>query len=218
MEDYMKLLIEQFKAATGTKNVDEESQEFILEFADWVRSRMKISNQYIKLLEYMDLEKFKESSTIEVGKGCYDSIVIPYQTTIVTPFTDNFEGVNYDRLIRIEGLAQVKGEPTITYSTSANKLVDVKIPPQVRTLMTQNPYTKASIKDWNVIHNKGNADIIVGIYGSVYDKDANDKLRHIETFAKDLDDSIILDTAVENDCYSVIVASDKKTKKRIKVK
>ena len=53
MEKYISLLIEQFKQATGIKNVDINSQSFMLEFSEWIKSRHSISNNYLDLLEYL---------------------------------------------------------------------------------------------------------------------------------------------------------------------
>ena len=50
MEKYISLLIEQFKQATGIKNVDINSQSFMLEFSEWIKSRHSISNNYLDLL------------------------------------------------------------------------------------------------------------------------------------------------------------------------
>ena len=49
MEKYISLLIEQFKQATGIKNVDINSQSFMLEFSEWIKSRQNISNNYLDL-------------------------------------------------------------------------------------------------------------------------------------------------------------------------
>ena len=51
MEKYISLLIEQFKQATGIKNVDINSQSFMLGFSEWIKSRHSISNNYLDLLE-----------------------------------------------------------------------------------------------------------------------------------------------------------------------
>ena len=85
MEKYISLLIEQFKQATGIKNVDINSQSFMLEFSEWIKSRHSISNNYLDLLEYMELSQISYPDTVEVGKGQYDSIVKPFNTTIITP-------------------------------------------------------------------------------------------------------------------------------------
>lgn len=46
MEKYLIKLIEQFKSATGTKNVDVNSIEFVNEFSEWIKTRKIIGNEY----------------------------------------------------------------------------------------------------------------------------------------------------------------------------
>ena len=82
---YILNLIEQYKKATGTKNVDLESVEFLRDFNAWIAKNKVIGDIYLGMLEergiYFDTEK-----CAEVGKGKDDSIVTPYYTSIYQAF------------------------------------------------------------------------------------------------------------------------------------
>lgn len=86
MKKYLSLLIEQFKQANNIKNVDINSQAFISEFSEWIKLRQDVSKNYLALLEYMELSKFADCDTAEVGKGRYDTIVKPFNTTYYTTY------------------------------------------------------------------------------------------------------------------------------------
>ena len=55
--------------------------------------------------------------------------------------------------------------------------------------MTQNPYTTIEIRNWEDLHNSGESDIIVGVYGSIYDKDIESKLKQIQELEEKLNGS-----------------------------
>ena len=98
IEKYLSLLIEQYKQATGIKNVDINSQSFMSEFSEWIKSRQNISNNYLDLLEYMELSQISDPDTAEVGKGQYDILILEinldknFQTcTTMAPLRNLFE-------------------------------------------------------------------------------------------------------------------------------
>ncbi|MDY5928964.1 MAG: hypothetical protein SPJ27_02885, partial [Candidatus Onthovivens sp.] len=99
MEKYLSLLIEQFKQANNIKNVDINSQAFISEFSEWIKLRQDVSKNYLALLEYMELSKFADCDTVEVGKGRYDTVVKPFNTTIITPHISGLETLGNERII-----------------------------------------------------------------------------------------------------------------------
>lgn len=158
MEKYLSLLIEQFKQANNIKNVDINSQAFISEFSEWIKLRQDVSKHYIALLEYMELSKFADCDTAEVGKGRYDTIVKPFNTTIITPHISWLETLGNERIINAELV--VMGETPVLFGTNKNgKPISSS---SNLTFMTQNPYTPIEIRNWEDLHNSGENDIIVG--------------------------------------------------------
>lgn len=212
MEKYLNLLIEQYKQATGVRNVDTNSSSFMSEFTEWLKSRGEISDSYLNLLQYMGLSRITYPDAVEVGKGKYDSIMAPFDTTIITPYP---EGLNISpkyRLI-VSDFKVCEGTPLLVRS---NKQIDPIIVPSPLTFMTQNPYTGDSIRNWEQLHNSGNHDIVVGVYGSIYDKDAAAKVRQLEDFKNRLMDTYKEEHTVEGDTYCYAIASEDITKRLIK--
>jgi hypothetical protein len=146
--DYIKLLISQFKSATGTKNIDIESEGFISDFNNRIKSRQDISQNYLSMLGYMGLQKITEPSTIEIGKGRFDTIVKPFDTTIITPYSDGLIVPDESRIITSEFIVH-NGMP-ILYKLKGTNVSEVKlISGDFNIFMTQNPYTEANIRDGN---------------------------------------------------------------------
>lgn len=214
---YIKFLISQFKSATGTKNIDFESEGFISDFNNWIKSRQDISQNYLSMLDCMGLQKITESSTIEIEKGKFDTIVKPFDTTIITPYSDGLSVSDESRIITSEFIVH-NGMP-ILYKLKGTNVSEVKpiLSDSTLTFMTQNPYTEANIRDWDQLHNIGKNDIIVGVYGSIYDKDIKSKLKQIRKLEEKLGGTYIQEDAVIGDTYCYAIAS-KKEKEKVKVK
>ena len=51
MEKYLYNLVEQYKSATGTKNIDINSITFISEYFDWLKQQQKIGRSYVTYLK-----------------------------------------------------------------------------------------------------------------------------------------------------------------------
>lgn len=214
MEKYLSLLIEQFKQANGVKNVDVNSQTFISEFSEWIRSRQIISDNYLGLLEYMELSGIIDPDTAEIGKGQYDSIVKSFNTTIITPHTKGLETLEKERIINADLV--VMGDTPVLFGANQNgKPVSTS---SNLTFMTQNPYTPIELRNWEQLHNSGNYDIIVGVYGSVYDKDIREKIKQLETLRDRLCDSFEEEHTEIDDTYCYAIASERMVKRLFKAK
>ena len=207
MENYLDLLIEQFRQATGTKNVDMNSLAFISEFSDWLKSRQEIGDKYLKLLEYMGLSKFKTPDTAEVGKGQYDSLVKPFDTKIVTLHTKGLETLGSRRVVK-SNFEIYDGMPLLVRKNELFKADDV-----AQTFMTQNPFTHASISNWDQLHNSGMYSIIVGFFGSIYDKDKSKKEEQLRNLRYKLERDFIEQQFIDGDKYGFVVASNAKIKR-----
>lgn len=212
MEKYLSLLIEQFKQANGIKNVDVNSQSFVSEFSEWIKLRQDISRNYLALLEYMDLSKFADYDTAEIGKGKCDTIVKPFDTTIITPHIYGLETLENERVINSE-LVVMGGTPVLFGNGKNGKLVSSST---ALTFMTQNPYATVDIRNWEDLHNSRNYDIIVGFYGSIYDKDIDSKLKQIQELEEKLNGLYIREDTVIGDTYSYAIASERKVKTLVK--
>ena len=186
----------------------------MLEFSEWIKSRHSISNNYLDLLEYMELSQISYPDTVEVGKGQYDSIVKPFNTTIITPHIAGLETLGNERVINSEFV--VIGNTPVLFGNNRNgKPIATS---SALTFMTQNPYTPVEIRNWENLHNSGNHNIIVGVYGSIHDKDIETKIRQLESLKQRLTDSFKEEQYVIDDTYCYAIASERMVKRLVKTR
>lgn len=208
MEKYLNKLMEQFISARGIKNPDVNSSEFINDFSEWIRESKLISGYYVSFLDYLNGRAFT-SDSVEIGKGKYDSLAACSDSLIVTPYTDGLE--DSERIIKGEFSARGFGNGPVILTKGKLQLVD----PSINRFMTHNPYTASDIRNWERIHNNGN-NITVGVYGSIYDKDINEKLKQMKQLKDKLqDDSYNEEKACVDYGYYYAISSDRKTLKKV---
>ena len=196
-------LINQFMTAKGIKNPDYSSNEFIVDFISYLQEMQLRGTDYTKFLLSLGFD-FTEEDTAEVGKGKDDTVVIPFRTNIIT--TDSkFRFLTTDDRRIIPG--EFKVYESLPYVVSDFDLVE--LPFYIRNFMTQNPYTNKSINGFADLHNSENGNIIVGVYGSVNDKDKRQKVKMIENLKYQLDDHIIEECETDGDSYFYVIGSAK---------
>ena len=206
--EYIELLAEQYKEVTGIKNVDLKSKAFLSELNEWLSELKRMGQVYTHFLDSNNID-CKESSCVEVGKGEYDSVVKPYSTTVLT---DMPISVSKNRIIS-SNFAVINGLPTIIKSTSS-LLFHVPVPKKsFDTYMTQNPYSSELLEDWDEIHNQGHGNIAVGMYGSLNDKNREEKLYLLKSLRSKISPSCIFDSGTLDGNYYAVLSSDKSAKK-----
>ena len=215
----LEQLLEQYKKVNGINNLslkDLKSDIFCKEFKEWLLERKRYGNRYIDFLYDMD-GRILERTTAEVGKTELDSLVIPFDTTIISPY--EFKKLeNRERLINSKFLVYEE-KPVLYFDRQEQPTIVVLPERRIDTFMTQNPYTFYSVKYWSDLHNSGNYDILLGVYGSIYDKNIK---RNLEIL-KYVKDRLILfdykyDINHDGDIYYGALVSDFKEKKHQKVK
>ena len=203
-----KKILTQFKEATESTGINGVTS---LDFKNWLESRQKIGENYLKFLTSLNLN-IDNPFCAEVGKTWYDSLVLPYRTSIMTPYT---EGFNLKSSKVIPGKFEVvSGLPFLERKDGKQLMIPNVL---TSTYMTQNPYTSECIFDWEDLHNSGIARIIVGYYGNTFDKDKEEKLKQL----KDLKEKLIGQYFIEYDelgdtYYSVVASCNSKTKVKTK--
>ena len=161
------------------------------------------------MLENMGINKFTDSSTFEIGKGLFDSIIMPFDTTIITPHSYMLN-VEPSRVITSNFMV-CDGSPIIFKAKGMQMIESNPIKGNaVQTFMTQNPYSDMNIRNWEQLHNSSKNDIIVGVYGSIYDKDMDSKLRQISTLKSKLNGNYVEENVTINDAYCYALASKRK--------
>ena len=216
MKNNFDYLIEQFKKAKGIKKNDIYSKEFMQAFSHWLNQMQIIGNEYKYYLESLELN-YKNSDCVEFGKGEHDTIVKPYETRIISNNTSEITGVEKERLIK--GNVQFdKGSAylhvNVKKELGATRLISNL---QVSTFMTQNPYSFKSINGIEKLHNGNKFNIILGVYGSVHDKDMPKKIECLTSIKEQLVGNYISEYDTFDDAYYYIVASNNsnlKLKKR----
>lgn len=207
MEKYFRNLVEEFVRANGIKSSDINSNEFIKDFYEWIKQRNLIGLQYTYFLEYLGFD-FKTNNCAEVGKTNYDSVVLPYNTLIISPVASSFDSI-YDSRVIAGNMKVSNYEPTLVKSKNSN----YEIPRSaINTYMTQNPFFISDLNGWDYLHNMRKNDIIVGIYGNIYDKDIDKKIKQIDLFKNQLDDEYESEYALLGENYFYAVGTKRLTK------
>lgn len=210
MKKYLSKLIEQFKTATGVKNVDVNSVGFDTEFNEWIKSRQIIGNEYGLFIEYMGVHPEIGDSSVEIGKGKYDSIVLDTDIPMITPYSDGIKRTSTG--IITADFRVYEGTPMIVRYNKGGNQLEIVDTQYVRRFLTQNPYEQGCIRNWEQLHNAGN-NITVGIFGSIYDKDIEQKIRQLEALKSGLiDDSFKEEYITEKDMYCYAISSTRKVK------
>ena len=173
------------------------------ELADWLAERKKISERYLMLLAYMGIE-YDHPMTAEIGKSFFDTAVYDKRTTLITPYT---AWLNPRRTIKAEFKVTSQNEKGIETSPLRN----------IDCIMTQNPYRKENIKNWEELFNKFELTTAIGIYGNIFDKDAEEKIKMLEKIKKSLTCKYKIDGYRTNDEYAYAITS-RRVYKKIKSK
>lgn len=213
MEKYLIKLIEQYKSATGTKKVDINSKKFINEFTDWLKTRKIMGKKYTSFINYMGVEPtIIGEESVEIGKGKLDSIALDTGIYMITPY---FEGIKIKNAGIINADFEVyDGIPNMIKHNKDGNQIKVVDSNYIRRFLTHNPYEQNCIRNWHELHNKGK-NITVGVFGSIYDKDTESKIRQIKNLRDKLNDSYKEDYAVFGEDYCYAISSDEKKVKRL---
>lgn len=193
-------MICQFNDEKGIKNPDLTSKIYIEEFANWLYEKKKALGELNKYFNFNDID-INSSNIAEVGKGKYDSIVLP-TTQIISPFGETLKKENSELII-------YQGEPIILGSIDKGQVVD--------KFLTHNPYTFEMIKAWPTLHNSG-YDIIFGICGYVQDKNIQEKRMQIDYLCYGMNEEIEENYDLINDIYVGYIRSNRKVKRLVKTK
>lgn len=212
MREYMMNLLEQYRLAIGAKQIDLDSRDFVQEFEIWLKKRNEMSEIYTLILKELGFY-FEDEDCAEIGKGEKDSVVSNFNTTIISPYYHSFHNSNS---ILIHGDLKVyQNKPYIIKQGNYERTVK-KAPLEITTFMTQNPYFRSSIEGWDLLHNTGNGNIIVGMFGSASDKDRLFKKRQLNALKEKLINRNIIEEEIRvYDNYYYVVGSEVKKLERI---
>lgn len=203
MQEYFIKLIEQYKAATGVKKVDINSEMFQNEFFEWIMNNQFVGRDYKAYLGELKAIPEEEQDYIEIGKGVHDSIVLYSETPIITPYTEEMSRKT-GKIIKANFMVE---ELPIVYN-EANGKQNIAILDSSRKIITQNPYNKGNIANWEQLHNNG-YDICVGVYGRTYDKDIESKIEQLRDLKNGLIKCFKEEYSVVSDKYFYAIYTDR---------
>ena len=207
MKEYLYYLAMQYEKATGVKCKDLISVVYSKEFIDWLRKRRKMGEKYSNMLQEIGLLDLDDPYTVEVGKGFLDTLVKESSNAIITPYPKGFD-IRIGKIIISPGFKVNYGVPT---SVACDDVTEKNITSNHQlTFMTQNPYTSAHIKNWEQLHNSGNSEIIVGVFGDIHDEDKEEKARQLEVLERKMQGSLAKMKETDGDTYLTVVASNPK--------
>ena len=216
MSNYKKSLLEQFKSSQGIKSKDDKTKTYMSEFVEWILERKNIGVNYTELLRELEIP-FETSYCAEIGKSAFDSVVLTYGTTIITPHIEGLETIDSVRVIE-SSLDIIESTPVIYMPGEEDATEMIEVPSSVITrFMTQNPYSSENITTWHRLHNSKDRDITVGVFGSVYDKDIKEKIDSIKTLKDKLEREFVESYEEYNGKYYYVLASPRRAKKLEKI-
>ena len=206
MKNNFDYLIEQYKHAKGIKNADIYSKGFIKDFNLWLNQKKIMGTEFLSYLDFLDLN-YKKSNCAEVGKGEHDTIVKPFDTKILSSFTNDITNVNKDRFM-IGNLKIHEGNASLLINHKLN-IIPNSI---VNTYLIHNPYSFNSLHGIEDIHNNNSANIIIGVYGNTTDKDYAKKTEMLDSIKDKLVGNYISEYDTSDEAYYYILASKNKVK------
>lgn len=211
MEQYIVLLIKEFITSKNIRNPDIKSELFIQEFTEWINERKLISNNYIAFLSAFDIQLANEPSTVEIGKGKYDSITTNNRMSRITPYLDKEECHN----LLIKGRLIVQGDRPLVLFTPTSHPIDLTSITAL-TYVTQNPYSKKDIRNWDELYNYLPNSVVLGVYGSTSDKDIESKINMLLEIKDKIHCDITEAYATKNGSYYYAIGKNSKVLKRVK--
>ena len=215
MNEYYNHLLKQFVEAKGIKNVDEKSETFIEDFINWSVDRKLTLKNYISIIGDTNVFPLYDETTAEVGKGVVDSIGKELGIKLITPYG---EKMNNPKNVIPANLEVLKGIPTVVKGCNDNLILLPLNPRRFRNFITQNPYDKGCIKNWNDLHNSGEYNIIIGVYGETSDKDRQSKIKMLKEFKDKLENGYREEQAIIYGNYYYLVYSDNPIKRLTKTR
>ena len=173
---YLENLYNQFKEAKGISTSSKKLNSLDADFGIWLRINSEIGKEYMKFLDSFKI-MYDTEKCVEIGKGYYDTAVLPYNTEIITPALFTFKNKD-SRRIRGGTLTLISGIPAII--KGSKKLSIEKVSDSNYSIyMTQNPFNKLEIDALKSIYEQEYGDVIIGMYGLNTDKNKKEKIDKI---------------------------------------
>lgn len=191
--DYIKHLYYKFCKAKGDMNGSEA------EFIEWIVNLYELTNKYAEYLTYVypNIEFF---DTAEIDKGFYDSINRLFnQIKVISKYGNSLGKEN-----RNFGFLHDGDEWLNPVYVGQNKKLFLA---QSSLIITHNPSEYFKLSDWVRIHNQGERNIAIGMYGDYLDKDREEKLGMLSSLSERMTNDFELTSDTDRGNYFAILRS-----------
>lgn len=195
---YMLLLYKQYCESVG-KKYDKFNIITDTEFIIYLSLLTKCTINYGNYLNYLGL-CLTNDTTVELNKGKYDSLGKEL-VTIVSPFAETLDYQNSELLV-------CDNNPIVIMGTSVFTVDNCDL------FVTHNPIIRSSVSNITLLHNIG-ANVCIGIYGKISDKDKKEKFKMLKDCAEKMSNNIGFYYDTEGDNYYSCIKSERKIKKHI---
>lgn len=201
MEEYIKELFNQFKLSTGIYSDDVDSKKYEKEFMEWLSRYKIIGELYFKWLKEEKILDELSPEFAEVGKGEHDTLTLNQKTTLISPYIKNLDCSSINNRILKYDFTVFDGIP-ICRRKKPRDIVD-----GIEVFMTQNPFDMVSMINWPQLYNYASYDIIVGLYGNIFDKDREYKLKNLKIMRERIKDSFKIKEVTSGDTYCYVLST-----------
>ncbi len=180
MEYYIKLF-ELFAKSTGRRiNKDNYMKMYQLlkgEFLQWLNVYKKITFEYREYLEQYYNINLEDESVAELGKCNLDSVVRD-DAVMITPYGHSFTDLYH----KDSKLIVTEKDIKIDFGYCVENAIGINL------YITQNPYLYTNVmSDLKKISDYHNINIILGMYGKIYDEDKDSKIKILKQFKRGID-------------------------------
>lgn len=178
VSSYCDILKKQYQLARGISifnNSKEENSEFI----EWIKQQQKNKEYYQHYLLVSGLY-YNESTSLEIGKGKYDTITSPdTRATLVTEYAQSFQKGNVPEMLFCGKIQATKDYQFVLTENKPNRNHTHVFFDNINLFYTQNPYSTQVLPTLAQIHNSGKS-IVVGAFGNLDDKDRIAKIKQLK--------------------------------------
>lgn len=200
-ERYLLCLFKQYCDARGL-GINNMNNMYSNEFVDWIVQNKSLLGNYMDYLYTLGFD-YPSDDIVEIGKGEYDSIS-QHGINLISIFAGTLGKIN-SRLFVDRG---------IPLALRQNGIVI----PREQIILTHNPYFESEILGWYSIHNCGEKNISIGMFGKLDDENTSRKVRLLEQLSKQMTDDYSFDYDTSDGNYFCSLNSKRYIKRNILTK
>ncbi len=200
-ERYLLCLFKQYCYAKGL-DINNTNYMYSNEFGDWIVQNKSLLNNYMGYLYTLGFD-YLSDDIVEIGKGKYDSIS-KQGINLISIFAETLGKIN-SRLFVDRGIPLILNQNGIMI-------------PGEHVILTHNPYFESEVLRWYSIHNFGEKNISIGMFGNLNDEDISRKVKLLEQSSKQMTDDYSFDYDTNDGNYFCSLNSKRNIQKRILTK